>query len=249
MKRLALALLMLSLIAVGSLAQDVTDEALLRAMDDARFLDATTFTMTVEVVADRPDGTSQALIQLYFKTRPGGQELFRIEFLQPEDMAGEVFVSTPEGTFLWNPDLVMPLKISDRQEVFGDASVAETAGVRFGNGDYKVISRQPVTLEDGTPALEITLEATAANVAFQSVTLWVTPDSFQPLRMRLFALGGDPINDVTFEEYGELNGDSYAARQLIESQFVEGSKTLLTITTIEAKELSDDLFDPDKLGQ
>lgn len=249
MRRLSLALIMLFMTACGTAAQDVTDDMLLRAMDDARFLDATTFSMTVEVVADRPDGTSQALIQLYFKTRADGEELFRIEFLQPEDMAGEVFVSTPEGTFLWNPDLVMPLKVSDRQEVFGDASVAETAGIRFGNGDYKVASRQPVTLEDGAPALEVHLEATAAAVAFQSATLAVTPDSFRPLRMRLFALGGDPINDVTFEEYGALNEDAYAARQLIESQFVEGSKTLLTITTIEAKELSDDLFDPDKLGQ
>lgn len=249
MKKATLFLWVAMCLAVGSAAQEVSDQDLLKAMDDARFLDATTFTMTVEVIADRPDGTSQALVQLYFKTTAEGEEVFRIEFLQPEDMAGEVFVSTPEGTFLWNPDLVMPLKVSDRQEVFGDASVAETAGIRLGNGDYKVTSRQSATLEDGTPVLEVQLDATAPAVAFQSVMLDVTPDTFQPLRMRLFALGGDPINDVTFEEYGDLNGDAYVTRQLIESQFVEGDKTLLTITSIEAKELSDDLFDPEKLGQ
>lgn len=249
MKKLVLLVLAVTLLAAGGVAQDVSDQDLLDAMDAARFVESTSFTFTVEVVADRPDGTDQALVQLFFKENANGDQLFRIEFLQPEDMAGEVFVTNPDGTFLWNPDLVTPLKVGGGQEVFGDASVAETAGIRFANGDYSVASRTEVVLEDGTPALEVALEATSPQVVFQSAAVVVDPTDFKPLRMRLFALGGDPINDVTFEEYGDLNGDSYAARQLIESQFIEGNKTLMTITSIEAKALSDDLFDQNKLGQ
>jgi hypothetical protein len=249
MKKFLLAGLALTLLTTGVFAQDeVSDADLLQTMDDARFVDATTFTFTSEVVAERPDGTSRAVVQLYFKENADGESLSRIEFLEPEDMAGEVFVNTPEGTFLWNPDLFEPLKVSDRQEVFGDASVAETAGVRFNNGDYAIASREAVTLDDGTAAIKVTLEATGPEVAFQSVSVNVDPDTLQPLDMTLFALGGEPINKVTFETYGDLNGDAYAEQQLIESLFVEGNKTLLTITSIEAGELSDDLFNPDLLG-
>lgn len=247
MKKTLLSLLMFAVLSVASIAQDASDEALLSAMDEARFLASTSFAMTVEVVADRPDGSNQALVQLFFKEKDG-ESFSRIEFIQPEDMAGEVFVSGPDGTFLWNPDLISPLKISDRQEVFGDASVAETVGIRFAK-DYALVSRQAITSADGSAALEVKLEANAADVAFQSATVTVDPDTFRPLRLRLFAFGGDPINDVTFEQYDELDGDAFVARQLIESQFAEANKTLLTITSIEAKDLSDDLFDPAKLGQ
>jgi len=246
-KKVLIALLLLAALGVSSTAQDVSDSALLQAMDEARFLSSTSFTITVEVVADRPDGSNQALVQLFFKQKDG-QSLSRIEFLQPEDMAGEVFVSGPEGTFLWNPDLIGPLKTSGRQAVFGDASVAETVGIRF-SGHYTVASRQATTLDDGSAALEVKLVATAPDVAFQSATVVVDSQAFRPLKMRLFALGGDPINDVTFERYDDLDGDTFAAKQLIESQFIKANKTLLTITSIAAKELSDDLFDPSKLGQ
>lgn len=249
MKKIFLSLLIITALSAGSVAQDISDEALLEAMDAARFLDATSLSFTSEVVADRPDGSSQALVQLFFKENEAGEQFSRIEFLQPEDMAGEVFITTPEGTFLWNPDLFSPLKVSDGQSVFGDASVAETAGIRFNNGDYAVASREDITLEDGSAGLDVTLEATASDVAFQSVLVTVNSATLQPVKMRLFALGGEPINDVTFEEYGDLDSDVYVVRQLIESQFVEGNKTLLTITSISKDELDDALFDPEQLGE
>jgi len=249
MKKILMSLLIITALAVGSSAQDVSDEALLEAMDATRFLESTTLSFTSEVVADRPDGSSQALVQLFFKENEAGEQFSRIEFLQPEDMAGEVFISGPDGTFLWNPDLFSPLKVSDQQGVFGDASVAETVGIRFNNGDYAVAVRESITLEGGIEGLDVMLEATTPDVAFQSIMVTVDLATLQPVKMRLFALGGEPINDVTFLEYAELDGDTYAVQQLIESQFVEGNKTLLTITNISTDDLDDALFDPDQLGQ
>jgi len=247
-------LLTLLALGAGAAAQDAPDDqALLQAMDEARFLGAESFTMTVEVVADRPDGTEQALVQLFF-SQIDGEDVARIEFLQPEDMAGQVFLTTPEGTFLWNPDLITPLKTSGRQEVFGDASVAETVGVQFA-GNYEVVAREEVALDDGTEGLRIELEDPNRDVqgaekqAFTGVSVRVERETLRPRSMRLFALSGDPVNEVTFEAYGELDGDAYALEQLIESQIVDANKTLLTITSISAQELSPDLFDPSKLGE
>jgi hypothetical protein len=71
----------------------------------------------------------------------------------------------------------------------------------------------------------------------------------RPIKARLFALSGDPLNDVTYQEYATLDKDEYVKKQLIENQLIKTNKTLLTITKIEAKDLPNDLFDPNKLGK
>jgi hypothetical protein len=252
MKRVTQYVLMAALAAIvftiGLVAQPApTDDQLLEAFDKARFVESPSFTMTVEVVADRPDGTKQAVVQLYFK-EIDGKRYARIEFLAPEELKGQVYVSTPEGTFFWQPGLATPLKVSGRQQVFGDSSVAETVGVRF-NGDYKIKSRKDVTLPGNKAGLEVELEATEKSVAFQKVTVTAEKTTLRPIKARLFALSGDPLNDVSYQEYATVDKDEYVKKQLIENQLIKTNKTLLTITKIEAKELPNDLFDPNKLGK
>ncbi len=253
MKRLTQYVLVAALAAavfgIGLVAQPVpTDDQLLEAFDKARFIESPSFTMTVEVIADRPDGTKQAVVQLSFK-EINGKRYARIEFLAPEELKGQVYVSTPEGTFFWQPGLATPLKVSGRQQVFGDSSVAETVGIQFKN-DYKIKSRKDVTLPGNKAGLEVELEATDKSVAFQKVTVTADKATLRPLKARLFALSGDPLNDVSYQEYGTLeNKDEYVKKQLIENQLIKTNKTLLTITKIEAKDLPNDLFDPNKLGK
>ena len=250
MRKWALLLAFMALaVGVGTVAQSgPTNEELLQAFDNARFLEATSFTFTVEVVADRPDGTKQATVRLFFK-EIDGKQYSRIEFLVPADMVGQVYISTPDGTYFWTPDLTAgPLKVSGRQQVFGDASVAETAGIQF-EKNYSVKERRNVTLTNGAAGLEVDLKATDGSVAFPSATVTADAQTLRPLTLRLFALSGDPLNNVTYEEYAELKGDGYVKKQLIENQLVTTNKTLLNITEIEAKDLPDDLFDPTKLGK
>ncbi|MCS7197426.1 MAG: outer membrane lipoprotein-sorting protein [Candidatus Bipolaricaulota bacterium] len=252
MKRLTqyvlLAVLATAMMGIALVAQPApTDDQLLEAFDKARFIEATSFTITVEIVADRPDGTKQAIVQLYFK-EINGKRYARIEFLAPEELRGQVYLSTPEGTFFWQPGLATPLKVSGRQQVFGDSSVAETVGIQF-KGDYKIKARKDVTLSGNKPGWEVELEATDKSVAFQRAVVTAEKATLRPVKARLFALSGDPLNDVTYQEYAALERDEYVKKQLIENQLIKANKTLLTITKIEAKDLPNDLFDPNKLGR
>jgi|GEM_PF-7106672 len=132
---------------VGSVAQDdaqeaMGDEALLGQMDFQRFaayfnpeLPSTTF--TVELRAERPDGSKEATVQVSFKFDQEGQGGARIDYLTPEELAGDVFVIKGDDIFFWNPDLIEPLKVNGRFEVFGDATVAEVVGIGF-QGDYAI---------------------------------------------------------------------------------------------------------------
>ncbi len=253
MKRLLLfAILVLVAGTVGSLAQsDLSDEELLQAMDYARFgaffpRGASTTTFTVEIVADRPDSTKQAAVQVSFHWIDGAQYT-RIDFLQPEEMAGQVFLATPEGVFFWTPDLVTPLKVSGRFEVFGDANVVEVAGIGF-QGAYAVTERQAVTVDGGPPTLEVKLEAKYESIAFPFATVIADAASLRPVTLRLFALSGDPFHDVTYEEYDEIDGAPYMKKLLIENLIVTTNKTLLTITNVQNGNLPDELFDPASFG-
>ena len=249
MKRL-LTFTAMGLLAVGLVAMaqsDVSDAELLQTMDDARFVEGDEFTMTVDLAAERPDESRQATVKLFFKTIDD-EQYSRVEFLAPEEMAGQVYLTTPEETFFWSPDIDSPIPFSGSQRVFGDATVVQTVGIGFVD-DYAVENRESGTLEDGTDVLITDLSSTNDEVTYPTVKVWSEPDSLKPVRMRVFALSGDPVNEVTFEEYARLDsGDEYVKTQVIQSLLIEANRTLLTITEINPTSLSNDLFDPDELG-
>lgn len=223
-----------------------TDNQILDALDKARFIESKSFTITVDTVADRPDGTRQATVQLFFKEIKNERHS-RVEFLSPEDMKGQVYLTTPQGTFFYQPGLASPLKITGSFKVFGEASVVETVGIQF-KEDYKVKARRNATV-NGQSAIEIDLIANDKSVVFQSATVTADAATLRPIKARLFALSGDPLNDNLYQEYAELNKDVYVKKQLIENQINKVNKTLFNITKTEAKDFPDDLFDPTKLGK
>ncbi len=245
-----LTLTTIGLLALGVIAlaqSDVSDEELLQAMDDVRFVDGDEFTMTVDIAAERPDESRQATVKLFFKTIDG-EERSRVEFLAPEDMVGDVYLNADDETFFWNPDLATPINLSGSAQVFGDATVVQTVGIGFVD-DYQVEGREMGSLEDGAEALVTDMSATNDSVTFPTARVWSDPDTLRPQKMRVFAKSGDPVNDVTFEAYASLEGgDTYVKTQLIQSLLQSANRTQLTITEINPTELSDDLFDPDELG-
>lgn len=238
------------LMAVGlaALAQsDVSDAQLLQRMDDARFADSDEFTMTVDIAAERPDESRQSTVKLFFKTIDG-EERSRVEFLAPDDMVGDVYLNANGETFFWNPDLTGPIKLSGSAQLFGDATVVQTVGIGLAD-DYQVDTRAMGALDEGTEALVVGISATNDSVTFPTARVWSNPETLRPIKMRVFAKSGDPVNEVTFEEYATLGGgDQYVKTQLIQSLLQSANRTQLTITEINPTELSEDLFDPDELG-
>lgn len=255
-KTLLMGLLLMVAWAVGSVAQDeMTDEALLGQMDFQRFaayfnpeLPSTTF--TVEIVAQRPDGAKQATVQVSFRFDPEdlGRGGFRIDYLSPEELSGDVFLGKGDEIFFWNPDLIEPLKVNGTFEVFGDATVAEVVGIQF-SGDYTIEEREDRALADGSDGIWLKLKATRDSVAFPLAEVTARADNFQPHELKLFDESGDLLHDNTFESYAVWeDGRPYFERQLLDNRIVPVNQTLLTVSNIKNAELSFDLFDPKLLG-
>ena len=223
------------------------DEELLAALDDARFFDADVTTLRVRIHAVTPDDERDAEIRLLFGESAGGTST-RIEFLSPDELAGQVYLSTPEATYFFGPDLDFPIKTSATTEVFGDAAVAQTSGIRFLDA-YAVSERRLVEGEDGTSFLEVDLAAVDFSVAFQAATVTVDPESLRPVSVLLYALSGIPFYEVFYELY-ETRGedDTYVVRQRIVNLFLVGRETTSEILEITDEPLPPELFDPEALG-
>jgi hypothetical protein len=237
------------------------DQALLQELDFQRFGAYFAFEdaglggfITVDITAERLDGTSTATTQVRYGI-VDGNFFARIDYIAPAELIGDVFIVTPESVFFFNPDLDEPIVVPGTFEVFGDATVFEVVGVFF-LGNYAVTSTEEITLESGQAGLRFELEGLTSNVTYPFATVDVElldagDQTFRrPVSLELFGLDrSDPFHLNTFEEYASFNGLPYFKRQLLDNQIVEENQTLLDITTIAHEPISPDTFNPTLLGQ
>lgn len=235
-------------LALGAAAQATPSDAeLLAALDAARFLDADVNTIRVLILSTTPDETREAQLLLRF-FGSGETDSARIEFIAPPELAGQIYLSTPDATYFFGPDLDFPIKTSATAEVFGDSAVAQTSGIRF-SGSYTVAARRTAVDVSGAEFLEVDLAAVDFTVAFQAITLRVDPATLRPLFATLFALSGLPFYDVTYEDYvTRENGDVYVSAQKIANRLFLGRVTTSEILEASAGDLPASLFDPTLLG-
>ncbi len=244
----ALAAGLLALASLGLAAQTpATDAELLAALDAVRFLDPEVNTLRVRILSTTPDETREATLLLRFRDADE-DDAARIEFLAPPELAGQTYLSTPDATYFFGPDLEFPIKTSATAEVFGDSAVAQTSGIRFAD-KYTVSERRVAVGADGGELLELDLAAVDFSVAFQVITLRVDPATLRPLGATLYALSGIPFYDVAYERYATRdNGDVYVANQVITNRLFLGRVTTSEILEASAAEWPASLFDPASLG-
>ncbi len=246
--KLALAVALALLAAVPAIAQTTLSDAdLLGALDEARFPAADVNVLRIRITSTTPDATREAEILLKFG-QIDGRDAARIEFLAPAEMAGQIYLSTPDATYFWSPDLMSPIKTSATSEVFGDSAVAQTSGIRF-LSSYTITTRRTIQEQGGADLLELDLAAVDYTVAFQSVTVRVDPVALRPLSATLYAVSGLPFYDVAYKTYVTRdNGDSYVGVQEIANRLFAGRVTTSEILEAASADLPTSLFDPASLG-
>jgi len=240
---------LLLLASVAGVGQDLSDAELLTALDEARFFDDTVTQVRIRIVSETPEEVREADLSLAFLETEQGS-FARIEFASPEELAGQVFLSTPEATYFFGPDLDFPIKTSATQEVFGDAAVAQTSGIRFADS-YTIDARRSITTDAGSERWEIDLAAVDYTVAFQAVTVTVDPATLRPESAILYAVSGLPFYEVFYEEYvsREESEDVYVRAQRIVNLLLTGRVTVSEILEIGTEPLPEASFDPDRLGE
>ncbi|MDD5646223.1 MAG: outer membrane lipoprotein-sorting protein [Candidatus Bipolaricaulis sp.] len=235
-------------LALAGVAQgDLSDEDLLRALDDARFFASDVTSVRVRITSQKSDEVNVAELLLQFATF-AGESYARITFLSPEELAGQIFLSTPDATYFSGPDLDFPIKTAATTEVFGDAAVAQTSGIRFAE-QYAVVERRTEVSEGGELRLVVDLAAIDFTVAFQAATVIVDPLYLRPLSATLYALSGLPFYDVVYAEYATHGEDDvYVRVQQITNRLIAGRVTWSEVVGLDTGPLAAELFDPEALG-
>jgi len=246
--KLTSAIALVLLMAAPAIAQaDLSDSDLLSALDEVRFPAADVNVLRVRIASSTPDATREAEILLQFG-QIDAKDVARIEFLAPTEMAGQIYLSTPDATYFFGPDLASPIKTSATAEVFGDSAVAQTSGIRF-LSKYTIAARRTVQTTDGAYLLELDLVAVDYTVAFQAITVRVDPLALRPVSATLFAVSGLPFYDVAYRDYvTRENGDVYVSVQEIANRLFLGRVTTSEILEATAADLPASLFDPALLG-
>jgi outer membrane lipoprotein-sorting protein len=234
-------------VGLAASSQGPPDSALLSALDAARFVDTETTSLWVRVTSASADDTQQAELVLRFK-EIDGQDYTRITFVAPPELAGQIYLSTPDATYFYTPDLDTPIRTSASSAVFGDSAVAQTSGIRF-SGNYQILARRTTTSDAGAAILEVDLAAIDETAAFQRITVAADAETLRPLSALLYALSGVPLYQVTYAAYATFGEDDlYAQTQEIANLLIPDRVTTNEILDIGTDPLSDTLFDPNELG-
>jgi len=245
---LAVLAMALGILSLAVAAQDtLPDLELLQAFDDVRFFGADVTTLQTRIVSVTASETREAELRLLFGELDG-EDATRIEFLSPEDLAGQIYLATPEATFFFSPDLDEPLRVGGNTTVFGDSAVAQTAGIRFST-DYTIGERRTIRAEDGSELLEVDLVAVDFTVAFQAATVKADAATLRPISVVLYAVSGLAFYEVFYDEYvtrGE--SDIYVSVQRIENRILVDRVTTSEILEIGTDPIDPVLLDPKALG-
>jgi len=224
-----------------------SDQEILERADRARFIDAASYMMEIAVTATRPDEEPrEALLKVYIKEFEDGIRQ-RVEFLQPEEYRDTVYLVIDDDIYFYQfgHGLPGPLRISGQQRLFGDAGVAEAAGIIFA-ADYQITGQEETQLDyQHQPSLLLHLASDTA--AYRLVDLWVEPETFRPKQAVLYALSEQPLRLVTYQEYAVLGDDEYVKLIVVGNLLQEGYRTVLEVTEVSVEELPDELFDPEAL--
>jgi len=225
----------------------LSDSELLQQLDDARFPSPTVSGLRVRIVSETPETTREAEVVVYLAEIEGAPYA-RIEFLAPAELEGQIYLSTPEATYFYAPDLDFPIRTSASAELFGDAAVAQTSGIRFAEG-YSIAEQRAVASENDTDVWEIELVALDDTVAFQFITVVVDPVRLLPLSATLYGLSRFPFYEVHYETYATREEDDvYVSRQRIVNLFLAGRETVSETSAILMDAVPPSWFDPQTLG-
>ena len=130
-------------------AQENADREILRAIDQARFLEAAYVSQVMSIAAHRSDDeVPEAVLRISYGTIEDEPFRLRLDYLAPEESFGQAFLILEDGSvMLCTPGLEMPLTISGGTSVFGDSTVSTTAGIQF-EDDYEIVARVEEPLND-----------------------------------------------------------------------------------------------------
>lgn len=225
-------------------AAAITAQQLLQQADEARNpqLD---YTMQVTVTSTRARGASRtATYQVFVK----GRDHTVIQSLSPPQDRGRVLLMRERNLWAFLPTVSKPLRVSLRERLIGDVANGDLARANF-TGDYTpaFLTGQHAATPPGLPreAIPLELTATAPDVTYGRVVLWIDLATSHPLYAEFFAVSGRSLKSCRYENYQMLAGRLRPTRLVMTDATAKAQQSVITYNEMIVAPLPEKMFTKD----
>lgn len=135
--------------------------------------------------------TDANTLQVWSRAEPNsGQFRSLIRFVAPARDANKLMLKTGNDLWFYDPSSKASVRISPQQRLLGQAANGDVVTVNFAQG-YTARLEGEEEVRDGDRQLrrahKLVLEATAADVTYAGVEMWIDPLERRPLKARFFS--------------------------------------------------------------
>lgn len=176
------------------------------AASDAVRNPSRSFAVTVTLLEYRNSRqTDNSTLQVYSKADPsGGQYRSLIRFVAPQRDANKLMLKNGNDLWFYDPASQASIRLSPQQRVLGQASNGDVVTVNLAK-DYKAELLGEEDLADGERVMrrshKLGLSATAPDVTYHRVEMWVDTTSSRPIKARFFAESGHLLKTAFYRKY------------------------------------------------
>lgn len=187
-------------------------------------------------------------VRVYLKSDEAGDRQF-LEYLAPADVRGTKFLSINDQgqeNQMW---LYMPALGRERRvaaHMTGDSFMGtdftyDEIGGGFNYDEDYTVERLGNEELAGVDCYVLALTASSSEALYGKIQMWVWIDEMVPLKIQFFGPGGTLAKTLTMDNFKLVSGN-LIPHDLVMSNDVQGTRTILEITEMSQEDVSDDIF-------
>jgi hypothetical protein len=213
---------------------ELTPEEIIKNVFDRQGLFNRSYIIDINAISINNKEINHAGVRVYMYSK----EKQIVVFTAPEKLRDSSYLVIGYNTWMFEKRLKRPLRISAQQKLFGDAGIAETAGIDYVE-DYKILK-----MNENEATWEIDLKALDPKEAYQQAKIWINRNDLKLKQIVLIALNGRPLKQLEYSDFRLMNGHEMAKIEIRNLLYEKGHKTILEFVDIRDSEIFAEAFDP-----
>lgn len=169
----------------------------------------------------------------------------------PARSKDEVFLFLDKNLWIHKPGLKKPMSLSTRQKLVGQAANGDIATTNYFR-DYTATVAGEETVA-GVKCWKLNLKAKSTDVTYDQINYWVSQDKMLGLQAEYLTLQNEVFKKATFEYKNTIRADGKSIPFVSQITIVDAKdanlKAILVYSQPQAEQLSESLFNVNKLGK
>lgn len=172
----------------------------------------------------------------------GGQFASLIRFVLPARDTGKLMLKNGNDLWFYDPSTKASVRLSPQQRLMGQASNGDVVTVNLSK-DYKASLLAEEDVQDGDrktrKAWKLGLEATAADVTYTTIEMWIDTENNRPLKARFLAESGRLLKTAYYRRFQPQLGADRPTETVIIDGLNPQSVTLMRFADYTARTIPD----------